>query len=76
LLRVEPTPGISNSVHHLYRAGSATRIGPPEDDLESSRVEWVPLETIPGLIDAGQISSGTTLAALLYTLAQDASGIR
>jgi 8-oxo-dGTP pyrophosphatase MutT (NUDIX family) len=76
LLRVEPTPGISSSVHHLYRAGSATRIGPPEDDFESSRVEWVPLETIPGLIDAGQISSGTTLAALLYTLAQDASGSR
>ena len=27
LLRVEPTPGISTSVHHLYRACTATRIG-------------------------------------------------
>ncbi len=76
LLRVEPTPGISTSVHHLYRARSATRIGAPEDDFESSRVEWVPLDTIRGLIDAGQVSSGTTLAALLYTLAQDAQGSR
>jgi len=76
LLRVEPTPGISSSVHHLYRADSATRIGAPEDDFESSRVEWVPLDTIAGLIAAGQISSGTTLAALLYTLAQDGPGSR
>jgi hypothetical protein len=61
-------------VHHLYYADTATRIGPPEDDFESSRIEWVPLATIPDLIGAGQISSGTTLAALLYTLAQDSSG--
>ena len=27
LLRVEPAPGISDSVHHLYRADSATHIG-------------------------------------------------
>jgi 8-oxo-dGTP pyrophosphatase MutT (NUDIX family) len=74
LLRVEPTPGISTSVHHLFRAHSASRIGQPEDDFESSRIEWVPLETVPDLIGAGQISSGTTLAALLYTIAQDAAG--
>lgn len=74
LMRVEPTPGISTSVHHLYRARVATRIGAPEDDFESSRIEWVPLDTIPTLIQAGQISSGTTLAALLYTLTEDASG--
>jgi 8-oxo-dGTP pyrophosphatase MutT (NUDIX family) len=73
LLRVEPTPGISSSVHHVYHADAATRIGPPEDDFESSRVEWVPLDTIPELIGAGQISSGTTLAALLYTFAQDSA---
>jgi 8-oxo-dGTP pyrophosphatase MutT (NUDIX family) len=76
LLRVEPTPGISTSVHHLYRADTATRIGEPEDDFESSRIEWVPLDTIQGLISTGQISSGTTLAALLYTLAQDTTGSR
>ena len=76
LLRVEPTPGISTSVHHLYRADGATRIGEPEDDFESSRIEWIPLEAVSGLIGAGHISSGTTLAALLYTLAQDASGSR
>jgi hypothetical protein len=63
--------GISTSVHHVYRADSATRIGAPEGDFESSRIDWVPLDTIPGLISAGKISSATTLAALLYTLIQD-----
>ena len=76
LLTVEPTPGISTSVHHVYRADSATRIGEPEDDFESSRVDWVPLDTVAGLISAGEISSATTLAALLYTVVQDGPGSR
>jgi 8-oxo-dGTP pyrophosphatase MutT (NUDIX family) len=71
LLRVEPTPGISNSVHHIYRADGATRIGPPEDDFESDRIEWIPLASVPDLVTRGEIASGTTLAALLYTLATD-----
>jgi hypothetical protein len=29
------------------------------------------LDTVPGLISRGEITSGTTLAALLYTIAQD-----
>lgn len=68
LLRVEPTPGLSDSMHHLYRADGAKRIGPPEDDFESDRVEWVPLTDIPDQIGRGEVTSGTTLAALLYTL--------
>ena len=71
LLQVEPTPGISDSVHHIYRAETATRIGPPEDDFESSRIEWIDLRTIPDLIGRGELTSGTTLAALLYTITQD-----
>jgi 8-oxo-dGTP pyrophosphatase MutT (NUDIX family) len=69
MLRVEPTPGISNSVHHVFRADGAARIGPPEDDFESDRIEWVPLASVPELVRRGEIASGTTLAALLYTLA-------
>jgi 8-oxo-dGTP pyrophosphatase MutT (NUDIX family) len=68
LLRVEPTPGISDSVHHIYLADGAERIGPPEDDYESDHVSWVPLADIPALISQGEISTGTTLAALLYAL--------
>lgn len=72
LLRVEPTPGISNSVHHIYRADSALHIGAPEDDFESDRIEWVSLGTVPELAARGEIASGTSLAALLYTLATEA----
>jgi 8-oxo-dGTP pyrophosphatase MutT (NUDIX family) len=69
LLRVEPSPGISDSVHHIYLADNASRIGEPRDGFESSRVEWVALGTVRDLVARGEISSGTTLAALLYTIA-------
>jgi 8-oxo-dGTP pyrophosphatase MutT (NUDIX family) len=74
LLRVQPTPGISDSEHHIYLADSAERTGPPEDDFESERVSWVPLTEVPGLINRGDISSGTTLAALLYALVRTSQG--
>jgi 8-oxo-dGTP pyrophosphatase MutT (NUDIX family) len=68
LLRVEPTPGISDSVHHIYMADGATRTGHPVDDYESEHIGWQSLDEIPALIGAGQISSGTTVAALLYAI--------
>ena len=66
LLRVEPTPGISDSVHHLYRADSATQIGAPTDDFESSRIDWVPLERSPWPDQQGrdQLRHHTRRAAL------------
>ena len=73
LLRVEPTPGLSDSAHHINRADGAERIGPPEDDFESDRVGWVPLADVPSLITRGQVTSGTTLAALLYTIANESA---
>jgi 8-oxo-dGTP pyrophosphatase MutT (NUDIX family) len=69
LLAVEPTPGISDSVHHIFRAEAATYIGHPVDDFESDKVAWVPLGDVPRLIGQGEIRSGTTLAALLYAIA-------
>jgi len=69
LLRVEPTPGLSDSVHHIYLADAAEQIGPPEDDFESDHVGWVPVADMPSLIRRGEILSGTTLAALLYAIA-------
>jgi len=68
LLTVEPTPGISNSVHHIYLAEGATFIGHPVDDFESDRVVWVPLGDIPAMTARGDIRTGTTLAALLFAV--------
>jgi 8-oxo-dGTP pyrophosphatase MutT (NUDIX family) len=70
LLRVEPTPGISDSVHHIYQADGAERVSDPEDDFESEHIAWISLAEIPALVSCGQISSGTTLAALLYAIAR------
>lgn len=69
LLRTEPSPGLSSSVHTVYLADGAKRIGVPEDDFESDSVSWVPLASVPALISRGDITSGTTLAALLLVIA-------
>jgi ADP-ribose diphosphatase len=69
LLRAEPSPGLSDSAHSVYLASDAEPIGAPEDDFESDSVSWVPLASVPSLINRGDITSGTTLAALLYVIA-------
>ncbi|MGO9080138.1 MAG: NUDIX hydrolase [Streptosporangiaceae bacterium] len=66
LLTVHPTPGLMNSVHHIYRAEGARFIGRPVDDFESERVAWVSLDEVPALIGNGEVVTGTTMAALLY----------
>lgn len=71
LLYSQVTPGISDSEHHIFRAESATFIGAPTEDWEAERIEWVPLTDLRKLIDKRQITSGTTLAALLYVLATE-----
>ena len=77
LLRVEPSPGISDSVHHIYQAGGAEQVSDPEDDFESERIAWIPLAEIPALVGRGHITSGTTLATLLYATArQEPGGVR
>jgi 8-oxo-dGTP pyrophosphatase MutT (NUDIX family) len=68
LLTVEPTPGISDSVHHIYLAEGATFIGHPVDDFESDKVTWVPLTDVPAMAARGEIRTGTTLAALLFAM--------
>lgn len=70
LLDVQPTNGISDSVHHIFRAGSATYIGPPSEAWEAERVAWVPLADIRSLIGKRDIVGGTSLAALLYVLTE------
>ncbi len=68
LISVQPTPGISDSRHHIYRTDEAAHVGDPADGFESERIEWVPLADIRALIAGGHITSGTTVAALLYLL--------
>ncbi len=68
LVYSQPTPGLMTSQHHIYRADSASYVGPPVDGFESERVDWVPLADVRRLIDKRDIVAGTTLVALLYLL--------
>ena len=70
LMSVHPTPGLCDSVHHVYRTDEASYIGQPTDGFESERIAWVPLTEVRSLIGNGEMVSGTTLAALLYILTQ------
>ncbi|MEO3805734.1 NUDIX domain-containing protein [Nonomuraea sp. B1E8] len=70
LLSVQPFNGLSDSLHHVYRAESATRVGPPADPSEATRVEWLHLSLVRGLIADGEMVCGTSVAALLYLLVE------
>jgi len=72
LVYSQPTPGLMSSEHHIFRADSATFIGPPADAFESERVAWVPLTEVRTLIDKRDVVAGTTLVALLYLLTEPA----
>jgi 8-oxo-dGTP pyrophosphatase MutT (NUDIX family) len=68
LLELRPAPGLTDAVHHVFRADGATRVGEPTD-VEAERIEWVPLSSAPKLIARGEVGSAATVSALLYLLA-------
>lgn len=65
LVYTQPSPGLMTAEHHIFRATSAEFTGEPKDDFESDRIEWIPRDEIRLLIAKGDISSGTTMVALL-----------
>lgn len=67
---VHPTPGLSDSRHYIFWADGARHIGPPADDWEAERIEWVPLTDVRALVEKGKIVSGTSMAALLLAASQ------
>ncbi len=71
LIYTQPTPGVSDSEHHIFIGREAVRTGDPVDTLEADRIEWVPATQIRELIGTRQISSGTTLAALLFAICRE-----
>lgn len=71
LLFTNPSPGLLDSAHHIFRTSTATYTGPPAEAFEAERIAWVPLADIGDLIDKCNITSGTTIAALLYYLARE-----
>ncbi|NJQ07596.1 NUDIX hydrolase [Streptomyces lonarensis] len=68
LIYAEPANGITDSQHHLFRADGATYVGPPTEQNESDRIEWIPLADVRGMIDRREIVSSGSLVGLLYVL--------
>ncbi|RKN12234.1 NUDIX hydrolase [Streptomyces radicis] len=70
LIYAEPANGITDAQHHVFRADTATHIGPPTELNESDRIEWIPVDRIRGMIDRREIISGGSLVGLLYLLVE------
>ncbi|HEX2312707.1 MAG TPA: NUDIX hydrolase [Thermomonospora sp.] len=67
LLDIRPSPGLTDGIHHIFRADGAVLAGEPTD-VEAERIEWVPLASVPDLVARGEIGAGSTVAALLYLM--------
>lgn len=65
LVTVEPQNGFSDSVHHVYWAERGEYTGPPVDDFESDRIDWVPLKDAPDMIARGEVRSANAVTGLL-----------
>lgn len=65
LATVEPSNGFSDATHHIYWASDGEYLGPPVDDFESDRIEWVPLKDVPDMVARGEVRSANAVAGLL-----------
>jgi len=74
-MRLEPSGGLTDSVHHVYWTEQAAYRGEPAAAFESERIDWLPLDEVPELIAAGQIRAASTVAALLYLRGQRARAV-
>ncbi|MGH3503783.1 MAG: NUDIX hydrolase [Nocardioidaceae bacterium] len=69
----QPMVGTLDSLHHVYIAPSADKVGDPTGEAEAERVAWVPLDDVLGLIRDGKIWNSGTLVGLLHLLASRVS---
>lgn len=66
---VASSPGLKNNWAYLYLARGVERAGEPEpDEHERLVVETVPLSSVRGLVDSGEIVSSSGVAAALLAL--------
>jgi ADP-ribose pyrophosphatase len=70
LVSFDPLPGQVRQRMEAFLWRQAERVGEPSDPDEPGRVEWVPLSSVPGLVQTGELLGAGTLVALLYYLAK------
>jgi 8-oxo-dGDP phosphatase len=57
-------PGAVDAEHFVFVGRNPERVGDPTDLAEAARVQWVPLESVPDLIEAADIWDAGSLLAL------------
>ena len=71
LITFQPRAGTVDGELFVFVGRNPERIGEPTEVNEASRVEWVPLASVPGMIAAGEIWNAGSLVALLRFLMKD-----
>jgi len=64
----QPMPGMVDAEHFVFVGMDPKRVGDPTDLSEAARIEWVPLESVAAMIDAGEIWNAGSLVALSRVL--------
>ena len=68
LITFQALPGIADSEHFAFVGRNPDRVGDPTDLAEAARVEWMPLESIPRMIETADIWDAESLVALSLVL--------
>lgn len=63
LVGLEPSGGLTDSVHHVFWTRHAELRGEP--GFETERLDWIPLRQTAELVARGQIRAASTAAAML-----------
>jgi 8-oxo-dGDP phosphatase len=64
----QPTPSMVDAERFMFIGTNPERTGEPTDLSEAARVEWIPLDSVPQMIDEGEIWSASSLVALARVL--------
>lgn len=64
LIDIYPSPGYTDEIIHLYYAKSPRFVGQKLDEGEFLNCEFIPLERVIKMIEAGEINDAKTVTAL------------
>jgi 8-oxo-dGDP phosphatase len=68
LIAFQPRAGTVDAGQFVFLGREPQRIGEPTEVNEITRMEWIPLESVPELIGGGEIWDSGSLVALLRML--------
>lgn len=69
LLAFQPTIGIADSVHSIFRCQGAQHVGDIGDMNEAAEVAWIRISQLLDMVESGDIRDGATLVGALHLLA-------